>query len=177
MKRIIVLFTIVFLSTGIVGCSSNDNNVTSNIILDDKGSVSKSTHFTQLYIDFFEPYVDSIAQLTPESFDTENQSKLTNYKAETTTDDEGDIQYIKITDNTGNIVYLFFQPNDTFYTPQSDWVWTLWLLSYTSGDKEISISDLTHTYSTPKYETFDKNRDPQKQEVNGIDDLVSFMFD
>lgn len=133
--------------------------------------------FTQLYLDFFEPYTDSIDELMPEGFRQANSEKFTNYDVQITEGNEEDMWKFEISDNNGNKVYMSFYPtNDMYENPPEDWINTLTLLTYYSNDKEISISDSYHLYSEPIYNTYDKNRDTPNQEVKSLDELKKFMF-
>lgn len=133
--------------------------------------------FTQLYLDFFEPYTDSIDELMPEGFRQANSEKFTNYDVQITEGNEEDMWKFEISDNNGNKVYMSFYPtNDMYENPPEDWIETLTLLTYNSGDKEISISDRYHLDSKPTYNTHDKNRETPNQEVKTLDELKLFMF-
>ncbi len=133
--------------------------------------------FTQLYLDFFEPYTDSIDKLMPEGFRQANSEKFADYDVQITEGNEDDMWSFTISDSNGDKVYMSFYPtNDVYENPPEDWIETLTLLTYNSGDKEISISDRYHLDSKPTYNTYDKNRNTPNQEVNSLDELKIFMF-
>lgn len=133
--------------------------------------------FTQLYLDFFEPYINSIDELMPEGFRQANSEKFADYDVQITEGNEDDMWSFTISDSNGDKVYMSFYPtNDVYENPPEDWIETLTLLTYNSGDKEISISDSYHLDSKPTYNTHDKNRETPNQEVKNIDELKEFMF-
>lgn len=133
--------------------------------------------FTQLYLDFFEPYVNSIDKLMPKPFQQANHEKFADYDVNITVGNEDDMWSFKILDSNGDKVTLWFYPNNSTYeNPPEEWNWTLILLTYNRGDKEISVSDNYHLDSKPIYNTYDKNRETPNQEVNSFDDLKTFMF-
>ncbi len=128
---------------------------------------------TQLYKDFFEPYTDSVGTLLDAGFST--VKKLSEYQVEHTEGSEDNPCIYTIYDDNGDHIYMMFYPSNIEDSPEN-WIWNLSLLSYTSNEKSISINDETHIYSTPKYTTSDKNREPVNIEVNSVEELVLFMF-
>lgn len=132
---------------------------------------------TQLYLDFFEPYVDSINNVSPESFQYAKADTLAKYDVDIQEGNEEDLWTFTIKDNNGNEVFLCFYPiniNDD----ASEWINTLTLITYDyeNGQKEISISDNFHLGKI-EYKTFDQNRDPVKQTVSNVDELKKFMLE
>lgn len=128
---------------------------------------------SQLYQDFFAPYINSINKLTVNGFS--QSEKLSDYHFEVTEGNENDLWCYKIFDESGDYVLLYFIPDD-FSGDEGSWIWTLTSLNYERGNKEISVNDSSHLYTTPKYNTFDKDRDTPNQEVRSKEDLEEFMF-
>lgn len=157
--------------------TSNDKSAETSENVTSDTTTSVQLELTQLYIDFFEPYVDSIAKLSPQAFKQVNKKKFADYDVEIIEGNEDDLWNFKITDSNNNHITLWFFPdNDVYTNPPDDWNWTLYLLTYSDGNKEISITDETHTEKAPKYKTHDKNREKINQEVESIDELKEFMF-
>lgn len=133
------------------------------------------SHITQLYLDFFKPYTDSIKKLTPDEFKQARQEDFKNYDVKIVEGNKDDLWEFYITDNNENQVSLWFLPIDTS-VPQSKWLWSLMLVTYNSGDKEISVTDNGHT-TLASYNTFDRNREPRNQTVMNANELEKFMFE
>lgn len=134
-------------------------------------------NFTQLYLDFFELYGNSVNKLTLEEFQQDNSEKLAGYDVQTTEGNENDLWSFTISDDNGNSIYMaFYANNSTYETPVEDWVWTLTTLSYNSNGNEISISDRFHINAKPTYILYDKNAETPSREVTNIDELKEFMF-
>lgn len=137
---------------------------------------------TQLYLDFFEPYADSINQLTPSDFQQANADKLANYDVDFKEGNGQDIgssmwHYI-IKDNNGNEVRIYFCPTN-IDDDVSEHINTLTTISYYNGDKEISVSDIFHSLSSSEieYETYDANREIHNQNVSNVNELKEFILE
>lgn len=127
----------------------------------------------ELYKDFFEPYTDDFGKLNPYGFS--QAEKLKNYKFEYQEGNEIDESFYKIYSNENDdYVYMLFFPDNVNDNPD-DWTWSLSLLTYERGEKEISLNDNYHT-TKPVMNTFDKDREPTNEEVKSIDELITFMF-
>ena len=135
-------------------------------------------NFTQLYLDFFEPYEKSFDKLTPEEFQQTNNEKFSDYEVEIKNgDSENDLWSFKISDSNGDLVYIAFYPtNSTYENAVEEWKWTLTTLSYDSNGNEISISDRFHINAKPVYTIYDKNAETPSKEVTNVDELKEFMF-
>lgn len=167
--------TTTLISTTTTTSNDKSSKTSENIAADTTTSVQPE--LTQLYIDFFEPYIDSIAKLSPQEFKQDNNEKFAAYDVNIIEGNEEDLWNFEIKDNNNNYMTLWFYPdNDMYKNPLEDWTWTLCLITYNAGDKEISISDEFHIESTPIYKTHDKNREEVNQEVKSIDELIEFMF-
>ncbi|MBQ9188532.1 MAG: hypothetical protein IJ138_04345, partial [Clostridia bacterium] len=134
---------------------------------------SNEIETTQLFKDFFEPYMDSVGKLTSTGFST--VEKLQNYKVEYKEGNEKDLCTYSIYADNGDYVYMMFYPvnvNDK----AEEWIETLSTLAYESGGKEISIGDNFHTGNKLSYSTHDPNREKKNIEVDGVEQLIGFMF-
>lgn len=144
-------------------------------VMERQPSQNDELHITQLYLDFFKPYTDSIKKLTLDEFKQARQEDFKNYDVKIVEGNKDDLWEFYITDNNDNQVSLWFLPIDTS-VPQSKWLWSLMLVTYSSGDKEISVTDNGHT-TLAKYNTFDRNREPRNQTVMNASELEKFMFE
>ena len=130
---------------------------------------------TQLYSDFFEPYVDSVGTLLVEGFQQSGEAKLTSYDVTITEGNEDDMWKYEIHDkNSEDYITIWFFPENAIINP-SDWAWTLSLLTYETPDKEISATDKSHTIK-PEYHILDKNKNLSDNNIKNIDELKNFLF-
>ncbi|MBR1529517.1 MAG: hypothetical protein IJ642_09485 [Oscillospiraceae bacterium] len=130
---------------------------------------------SQLYLDFFEPYADSVGTLLVEGFQQSGEAKLTNYDVTITEGNENDMWKYEIHDKKSeDYITVWFFPEDTIINP-SDWVWTLSLLTYEASDKEISVTDELHTIK-PEYHIWDKSQNLSDDNIKNIDELKTFLF-
>lgn len=131
----------------------------------------------QLYLDFFEPYINSVGKLTPQTFRQDNSGKFADYDVTITEGNEEDLWKFEIKDSNNNyMTFWFFPDNDVYKNPPEDWHWTLCLITYNNGSKEISISDNFHNEKSPVYNTSDKSREKVNQKVKSVDELKKFIF-
>lgn len=140
-------------------------------------TVPSDSAITQLYLDFFEPYVKSFDKLTLDDFRNSSNEKLSSYDVKITEGNENDLWSFTISDSNGNSIYMaFYATGSTYETPSEEWIWTLTTLSYNSNGNEISVSDRFHINAKPTYIIYDKNAETPSKEVANIDELKEFMF-
>lgn len=135
---------------------------------------------TKLYLDFFDPYYNKVDKLEVNDFLNENEEKFKNYDVEITEGNEDDCWKIIINDEYGNHMSVWFFPTDESMRENvNDYtrlVETLMLLTYSDGEKEISVSNYAHTNARPEYHTFDSTGLKSTETVKNINDLLDFMF-
>lgn len=129
----------------------------------------KSYEMSELYLAFFSEYALNVGDVAPAAVG-EKLHDHPELKAEYEKGGKNALQSYKITDESGDYVYMTFYPRF-----KGDVVEGLESLTYHHGDKEITISDNTHI-SELHYSTFDENRKPKRENVQCLGDLEDFMF-
>ena len=165
-------------------------NINQTIIFDEETDTTESESITetqkesaetlepelpQLYLDFFEPYADSVGKLLLEDFQSDNTEKFSDYDIDITEGNEDEMWEYQIHDKNSKdyVIFMFYLKNIS--DAPTDWIETLTLLAYERNETEISVNDNGHIMS-PEYHTFDKNKETPGETVKSIQELKAFMF-
>ena len=123
---------------------------------------------TELYKDFFEPFVNSVGKLSLEEFQRTQKTKFDKYSVKIVEGNENDQWRYTITATNGNYVTIWFFP-DNVSDRYENWHESLTLITFEKGEKEISISDNTHILKTPELKT-------NGQKVTSVEELKGYLF-